>query len=170
MDYWHWSSPLAQLSSMASRRCYGMALAANFSSTFHDIDLEQAVPASLLQFVCTIEHGGNIKSQLQHWNLTFLYHNSYSTTTLPNTMREQMSTGISKTVSHLLQSMWASIYFPRRRTDKLLQCSMRMGSAYHTSCSAVGSLALFTRAWKKARRGEILYLLYFISSVLTRFA
>eukprot|EP00745_Piridium_sociabile_P026549 TRINITY_DN4240_c0_g1_i3.p1 TRINITY_DN4240_c0_g1~~TRINITY_DN4240_c0_g1_i3.p1 ORF type:complete len:1496 (-),score=398.92 TRINITY_DN4240_c0_g1_i3:837-5324(-) len=37
-----------------------------FNSTFHDGCLEQAVPASLLQFVCMIEHGADIKSQLQH--------------------------------------------------------------------------------------------------------
>ena len=38
----------------------------NFSSTFNDTNLEQAVPPSLLQFVCMIEHGADIKSQLQH--------------------------------------------------------------------------------------------------------
>ena len=38
----------------------------NFSSNFHDKDLEHAVPPSLLQFVCMIEHGADIKSQLQH--------------------------------------------------------------------------------------------------------
>ncbi|KAI4799944.1 hypothetical protein KUCAC02_016482 [Chaenocephalus aceratus] len=38
----------------------------DFSSTFNDTDLEQAVPPSLLQFVCMIEHGADIKSQLQH--------------------------------------------------------------------------------------------------------
>ena len=37
-----------------------------FDITFHDGCLEQAVPASLLQFVCMIEHGADIKSQLQH--------------------------------------------------------------------------------------------------------
>ena len=37
----------------------------NFGSSFHDTDLEQAVPPSLLQFVCMIEHGADIKSQLQ---------------------------------------------------------------------------------------------------------
>ena len=38
----------------------------NFSSTFHDTDLQRAVPPSLLQFVCMIEHGADIKSQIQH--------------------------------------------------------------------------------------------------------
>ena len=37
-----------------------------FSSTFHDTDLQRAVPPSLLQFVCMIEHGADIKSQIQH--------------------------------------------------------------------------------------------------------
>jgi len=38
----------------------------HFSSTFNNGDLEQAVPPSLLQFVCMIKHGADIKSQLQH--------------------------------------------------------------------------------------------------------
>ncbi|XP_064117878.1 uncharacterized protein LOC135223345 [Macrobrachium nipponense] len=38
----------------------------NFSSYFLGKDLEQAVPPSLLQFVCMIEHGADIKSQLHH--------------------------------------------------------------------------------------------------------
>ena len=38
----------------------------NFSSSFHDTYIEQAVPPSLLRFVCMIEHGADIKSQLQH--------------------------------------------------------------------------------------------------------
>lgn len=37
-----------------------------FNSTFHDQCLEDTVPTSLLQFVCMIEHGADIKSQLQH--------------------------------------------------------------------------------------------------------
>ncbi|KAK6167165.1 hypothetical protein SNE40_021260 [Patella caerulea] len=38
----------------------------NFSSNFHDKGLEQAVPPSLLQFVCMVEHGADIKSQLKN--------------------------------------------------------------------------------------------------------
>ena len=38
----------------------------NFSSIFHDTDLQRAVPPSLLQFVCMIEHSADIKSQIQH--------------------------------------------------------------------------------------------------------
>ena len=38
----------------------------NFSSSFHDTYIEQAIPPSLLQCVCMIEHGADIKSQLQH--------------------------------------------------------------------------------------------------------
>ena len=38
----------------------------NFSSTFHDTDLQRLVPPSLLQFVCMIEHGADIKYQIQH--------------------------------------------------------------------------------------------------------
>ena len=37
-----------------------------FDCTSHDICPEDAVPSSLLQFVCMIEHGADIKSQLQH--------------------------------------------------------------------------------------------------------
>ena len=37
-----------------------------WNGTFHDGCLEDAVPSSLLQFVCMIEHGADIKSQLQH--------------------------------------------------------------------------------------------------------
>lgn len=33
---------------------------------FNNADLEQAVPPSLLQFVCMIEHGADIKSQPQY--------------------------------------------------------------------------------------------------------
>ncbi len=36
------------------------------SSMFNNADLEQAVPPSLFQFVCMIEHGADIMSQLQH--------------------------------------------------------------------------------------------------------
>lgn len=38
----------------------------NFSSIFQDTDLQQAVLSSLRQFVCMIEHGADIKSQIQH--------------------------------------------------------------------------------------------------------
>ena len=37
-----------------------------WNGTFHDGCLEDAVPSSLLQFICMIEHGADIKSQLQH--------------------------------------------------------------------------------------------------------
>ncbi|KAK3889081.1 hypothetical protein Pcinc_006956 [Petrolisthes cinctipes] len=37
-----------------------------FSNALFSTDLEQAVPPSLLQFVCMVEHGADIKSQLQH--------------------------------------------------------------------------------------------------------
>ena len=37
-----------------------------FNGTLHDRCLEDVVPPSLLQFVCMIEHGADIKSQLQH--------------------------------------------------------------------------------------------------------
>ena len=38
----------------------------HFSNIRNNTDLEQVVPPSLLQFVCMIEHGADIKSQLQH--------------------------------------------------------------------------------------------------------
>ena len=37
-----------------------------FNSTCLDGCLEDAVPSLLLQFVCVIEYGTDIKSQLQH--------------------------------------------------------------------------------------------------------
>jgi len=37
-----------------------------FNGTFHDGCLADSVPASLLQFVCMIENGADIKSQLEH--------------------------------------------------------------------------------------------------------
>ena len=36
-----------------------------FNYTFQNIDLEESVPSSLLQFVSMIEHGADIKSQLK---------------------------------------------------------------------------------------------------------
>ncbi|KAJ7388335.1 hypothetical protein OS493_038334 [Desmophyllum pertusum] len=64
---------------------------------------------------------------MEHRNLTFLYRNSYSTTALRNIRKERMSTGIPRTVSHLLQSTLACMCLPRRGRDKSLKCSMRNG-------------------------------------------
>jgi hypothetical protein len=36
-----------------------------FAGTFHEEYVEYAIPSTLLQFVCMIEHGADIKSQLQ---------------------------------------------------------------------------------------------------------
>lgn len=61
-----------------------------FNSTFHDGCLEDPVPASLLQFVCLIEHGADIKSQLQHGAsksdlaLDNIDHNPTATTACPS--------------------------------------------------------------------------------------
>ena len=37
-----------------------------YNSTFHDQSFEDTVPAPLLQFVCMIEYGNDIESQLQY--------------------------------------------------------------------------------------------------------
>ena len=36
-----------------------------FAGTFHEGYVEYAIPSTLLQFVCMIEHGDDIKSQLR---------------------------------------------------------------------------------------------------------
>ena len=36
-----------------------------FAGTFHEGYVEYAIPSTLLQFVCMIEHGADIKSQLR---------------------------------------------------------------------------------------------------------
>jgi hypothetical protein len=44
-----------------------------FTGTFHERYVEYAIPSTFLQFVCIIEHGADIKSQLRlvHPRLTF---------------------------------------------------------------------------------------------------
>ncbi|XP_068220020.1 uncharacterized protein [Palaemon carinicauda] len=68
---------------------YMLQHTSNFSNTIHKTDLQWAVPVSLLQFVCMIEHSVDIKFQIHGKSKS---DSSYSTTALRNTRKELMST------------------------------------------------------------------------------
>lgn len=91
----------------------------NSSSIFNKADVEQAVPQSLLQFVCMIEHGADIKSQLQHGasKSDLALSNFCSLTALLSTKKEQNTTGIPRNVRPLLLSMLVCLCLPKPERD-----------------------------------------------------
>ena len=106
-----------------------------FNSTCLDGCLEDAVPSSLLQFVCMIEHGTDIKSQLHEASksdLAMSHLLQYNCLNLQRTRKGPQSIGIPRTMKHRLQCILACICLLRQGRGNSLICCMRMGSVSPT--------------------------------------
>ena len=105
-----------------------------FNSTCLDGCLEDAVPSSLLQFVCMIEHGTDIKSQLQHEASKsdlamshLLQYNCFAKYKEGSTVHWH-----SKDHEQRLQCILPCICLLRQGRGNSLICCMRMGSVSPT--------------------------------------
>ena len=104
-----------------------------FNTTLHDGIIEEALPQMLLQFVCMIEHGVDIKSQIQNGasksDVALAQPFQYSC--YARTKQRQRLTGTPRIVKHHLLYTWVCLCLPKPGKENSLKCFKNMGSGFH---------------------------------------